>query len=136
MFFKLGMFLLAALLTVQSAIFLREYDGAEYAGEGVKMEEETYLYVYDEMTVQVGTNPKLKNLTLYKNGEIIAGNLNEPYTIRVKENDLIQMSADITEQSVIVRVFLKNNLFDEKFYASVFEYNGGDVTLGMLIAKQ
>ena len=131
---KIGLFLIAVVVGIQTHIFLSWHDGREYSGSGAHMAENTWLFNYDELTISVRGYEDFGDVWLYRNGERVVEILNEPHTITVNENDLMQLKAAANnEDSVEVRLDLKYNVFDERFYVDLFDFHGGEVIVGRFI---
>ncbi len=135
---KITFALVAILLVVQGYLFFKEYDGVAYASQGEKMSETTWLYARDTLMLEV-TGQLPKDFQILKNGEPLAV---EPdaggcYVLEVKQHDLIEISgtAEGSNAWAEIRVTLKNGVFQEKYYADVFDYAGGSVTIGWFIEK-
>ena len=132
--YRTGIVLTVILIAVQGYIFYDGYEKTEYSDRGKVMTEETYLFAHDELTISVAGD--LKNAVLYKNGEAVARNFGEAYTISVRENDLLQLKADEEEEiGAIVTLSLLNGVFDEKYYVKDFDFFGGFVTIGRFVLK-
>ena len=143
--FKIGLLLVTIVVILQVFVFYEEYEKFDYAPHtGVLMKEDTYLYVYDELTIESLGEVLLEDLVIYKNGEIIARGLNMTRTLTVKEKDLIEISLDKKhfsndEQGIVsveIRLSLRDKLFNEKFYVDCFDYSGGRVTIGRFIEQE
>ncbi len=134
---KITFALVAILLVVQGYLFFKEYDGGVYASQGEKMSETTWLYATDELILQViGELPG--DFQILKNGEPLAvrPDADGIYRVAVKQHDLIALSgAEESGALAEIRVTLKNGVFQEEYYADVFDYTGGRVTVGWFIEK-
>ena len=129
--------LVVILFVVQGYLFFKENDEKMYASQGEKMSETTWLYARDTLTIQVfGELPEV--FQIWKNGEPLE--LTESsggvFVMDVKTYDLIEISGKtVNDIAVEVSVTLKNDVFQENFYADIFDYTGGRVTVGWFVEK-
>lgn len=134
---KIAFTLVIILLVVQGYLFYKHYHEEAYASQGEQMSETTWLYARDQLHLQVkGQLPA--DFRILKNGEALAlqpdaqGN----YSLEVREYDLVALGGSLEAGTAAeITVKLKKNIFQEKFYADVFDYVGGSVTVGWFVEK-
>lgn len=135
---KITFALVAILLVVQGYLFLKEYDGVAYASQGEKMSETTWLYARDTLTLEI-TGQLPKDFQILKNGVPLAvkPDAGGRYVLEVKQHDLIEISGTAEEGGSLaeIKVTLADGVFQEGFYADVFDYGGGSVTVGWFVEK-
>ena len=61
---------------------------------------------------------------------------NGNYTLEVREYDLIAIEgSQLIDATAEITVKMEKGIFQEKFYADVFDYTGGSVTVGWFVEK-
>lgn len=129
--------LVAVLLAVQGYLFYKEYDGVAYASGGEQMSETTWLYATDEITIRTaGVLPQ--DFQIWKNGErlILQPDDSGAYIFTVKQHDLVELTGtDGNGALAEIQVTLRHGVFQESYYADVFDYTGGRVTVGWFVEK-
>ncbi len=130
-FLKAEIVIVVILVAIQGYIFYSEYEKTEYADTGKQMFEETYLYLYDELTVTIEGNTD--GIRILKNGEYVDKESQKTYNMIIKENDLIEVENYRTKEPCVIRISLKSGVFDPKYYVDIFDFTGGKVTAGRFV---
>ena len=134
---KIAFTLVIILLVAQGYLFYKQYHEEAYAAQGEQMSETTWLYAKDTLHLQVkGQLPA--DFFVLKNGEPLAlqPDANGNYTLEVREYDLIAIEgSQLIDATAEITVKMEKGVFQEKFYADVFDYTGGSVTVGWFVEK-
>lgn len=134
---KIAFTLVIILLVAQGYLFYKQYHEEAYATQGEQMWETTWLYAKDTLHLQVkGQLPA--DFSVLKNGEPLAlqPNAQGNYILEVREYDLIAIEgSQLIDATAEITVKLEKGVFQEKFYADVFDYAGGSVAVGWFVKK-